>query len=240
VRAGYAAPIVSGMPQQFDLETLGRPLVVLIGGGSGVGKSTVATELANYLGIPRVSSTDFIREVLRSVVPDAIAPELSRSSFELDQDLSHDGAAPHAEFERQAQQVLVGVRAMIERAVLEGTPFILEGVHLFPGLVDLHDVPDSLVVHVVLTVNDSNEHSHRFALRAGASSRPAGRYDDGLEAIRGLQEHIVATARRSGVAVFENTDLHATVRRVMDLIFAAVEELLPGRGVRPASGDVAA
>ena len=67
-----------------DLEALGRPLVVLIGGATGVGKSTIATELAARLGITRVSSTDFIRQILRSVVSEAIAPELSRSSFELD------------------------------------------------------------------------------------------------------------------------------------------------------------
>lgn len=228
------------MPEQFDFEELERPLVVLIGGGTGVGKSTVATQLAHSLGIPRVSSTDFIRAVLRSVVPDAIAPELSRSSFELDQGRSHSDAAPHAEFERQAQQVLVGVRAMIERAVVESTPFILEGVHLLPGLVDLHDVPDSVVVHVILTVEESHEHSRRFTLRAEGSGRPAGRYDDGLEAIRELQQHIVAAAHRSGVAVFENQQLDTTVRRLVDLIFAAVDGVLPRRGVQPARGDVAA
>ena len=228
------------MPEQFDFEALERPLVVLIGGGSGVGKSTVATQLAHSLGIPRVSSTDFIRAVLRSVVPDAIAPELSRSSFELDQGLPHNDAAPHAEFERQAQQVLVGVRAMIERAVLENTPFMLEGVHLLPGLVDLHDVPDSVVVHVILTVDESDEHSRRFALRAEGSGRPARRYDEGLEAIRDLQEHIVAAAHRSGVAVLENQQLDTTVRRVMELIFAAVDGVLPRRGLQPVRGDVAA
>lgn len=206
---------------------------MLIGGGTGVGKSTVATELALRLGMPRVSSTDFIREILRSVVPDTIAPELSRSSFELDQGYTNNGTTPHAEFDRQAQQVLVGVQAMIERAVLEGKPFILEGVHLFPGLVDLHAVSDSVVVHVVLTVQDAGEHSRRFALRAGASGRPAGRYDEGLEAIRDLQEHLVASARRSGIPVIENQDLDTTVRRVVDLIFAAVRVVPPQRGWEP-------
>jgi 2-phosphoglycerate kinase len=227
------------MPEQFDFDGLERPLVVLVGGGSGVGKSTVATQLAHSLGIPRLSSTDFIRAVLRSVLPDAIAPELSRSSFELDQGLSHNDAAPHAQFERQAQQVLVGVRAMIERAVLERAPFILEGVHLLPGLVDL-DVTDSVVVHVILTVDESDEHSRRFALRAEGSGRPARRYDEGLEAIRQLQAHIVAAAHRSGVAVLENQQLDTTVRRVRELIFAAVDGVLPRRGLQPVRGDVAA
>ena len=216
-----------------EFAKLDRPLVVLIGGATGVGKSSVATQLAHHLGITSVASTDFIRQVLRAVVPDAIAPELSRSSFELDDGPSHDGAR-HAEFERQAQQVLVGVRATIERAAREGMPLILEGIHLWPGLVDLHAVSDSLVVHVVLTVEDEHEHEQRFAARARASRRPAARYDDGLETIRELQEYAVATARRTGIPVVENRHEDTTVRRVLDLVFAAVDDALGQRGSEPA------
>jgi len=92
---------------------------------------------------------------------------------------------------------------------------ILEGIHLFPGLVDAH-ASDSLVVHVVLSVEDASDHEHRFELRAGESQRPAAGYDDGLDAIRRLQQHIVATARRSAVPVVENRDEDATVRWVLD------------------------
>jgi 2-phosphoglycerate kinase len=197
----------------------GRPLVVLIGGGSGVGKSTVATELARHLGITHVSSTDFIRQILRSVVPDTIAPELARSSFELDQG---DGAAVHAEFERQAHQVLVGVRATIERATREGTPLIVEGIHLCPGMLDVHAVRDGVVVAVVLTLGNGDAHAERFERRAAASERPAERYEDGLDAIRELQDHLVACARVNEVPVVENCRLDATVGRMLDLVFAAI------------------
>jgi 2-phosphoglycerate kinase len=204
-----------------SVEALERPLVVLIGGGTGVGKSTVATQLAHELGITRVSSTDFIREILRLVVPETIAPELARSSFELDQSRSSNGATPHAEFERQAQQVLVGVQATIERAVREGMPLILEGVHLFPGLVDLDAASDGLVVQVVLTVEDGDDHLHRFAVRAADSDRPANRYGEEFDEIRELQAHVVATAHRAGIPVVENRQVDTTVRQVLDLILAA-------------------
>lgn len=218
------------------MEALGLPLVVLIGGGTGVGKSTVATELARQLGITRVSSTDVIRQGLRSVVPEAIAPEPSRSSFDLDGDSRRNGGTPHAEFERQAQQVLVGVHAEIERAASEGVPLILEGIHLFPGLIDRNAVPGGLAVHVILTVKDRDDHQQRFAQRAGTSARPAEPYDDGLDAIRELQGHVVSTARSIGIPVIENRELDTTVRRVLDVVFAAVEDSRAGGGPSAATG----
>jgi 2-phosphoglycerate kinase len=212
-----------------DLEALGLPLIVLIGGTTGVGKSTVATEVAARLGITRVSSTDFIRQILRSVVAEAIAPELSRSSFELDQGSGRDGARSYSEFERQAHEVLVGVRATIDRAVAEGTSIILEGIHLLPGLIDRTSERHALVVPVVLVVEGEDEHEDRFALRAQTSQRPAQRYDDGLAAIRALQRHLVDCARRDGVPVIANRDEHATVRCVLDVVMNAVDDALRRR-----------
>ena len=48
-----------------EIESLKVPLVVLIGGTTGVGKSTLATQLATRLGIVRVVATDAIRDVMR-------------------------------------------------------------------------------------------------------------------------------------------------------------------------------
>jgi 2-phosphoglycerate kinase len=182
-----------------------------------------------------VLGTDFTREVLRSVVDERIAPELARSSFELDGRPSQDGATDHAEFERQAEQVLVGVRAEIERAVREGTSLIIEGIHLVPGRVELDAVGSGLLVHVILTVDDSDDLLERFEARAESSERPARRYQDGLGAIRGLHAHLIAAARRAGIPVMENRQLDATVRRVLDLIFAAIEGARPARGPAPTS-----
>jgi 2-phosphoglycerate kinase len=220
--------------QWREFGALRRPLVLLIGGATGVGKSTAATELARHLGITRVSSTDFIRQVLRSVIPVAVAPELPRSSFELDRGSSRDGAGRHEEFDRQARQVLVGVRAEIERAAEEGMSLILEGIHLVPGLDEVPVAADSVVVHVVLAVDDADDHANRFTSRARASSRPAGRYDEGLEAIRRLQEHVVATARRQGVPVVANHEPDTTVSRILDLVYAALDDALRPRGAQAA------
>jgi 2-phosphoglycerate kinase len=208
---------------------LERPLVVLIGGGTGVGKSTVATQLAYSLGITRVSSTDFIRQVLRSAIPEAIAPELSRSSFELDVELPSGSAGDHPEFERQARHVMVGVNATLGRAVAEGVPLIIEGIHLLPELVDRDAMRDGLVVYVVLSVEDGCDHWSRFAERADDSDRPADRYQANLARIRHLQDHVVAAARKNGIPVVANQDVDSTVHSILDVIFAAIDSVLPPR-----------
>ena len=63
------------------MERLDVPLVILIGGATGVGKSTIATQLAARLGIVRVVATDAIREVMRSMLSPELMPTLHTSSF---------------------------------------------------------------------------------------------------------------------------------------------------------------
>ena len=52
-----------------ELHELDLPIIVLVGGATGTGKSTVATEAAYRLGITRVTSTDFIRSMLGCSAP---------------------------------------------------------------------------------------------------------------------------------------------------------------------------
>ncbi|MBT3408279.1 hypothetical protein HOK68_01140 [Candidatus Woesearchaeota archaeon] len=42
--------------------------IILISGGTGVGTSKIALELAKYLDIPHIIGTDIIRESIRSTV----------------------------------------------------------------------------------------------------------------------------------------------------------------------------
>ena len=57
-------------------------MIVLVGGATGTGKSTVATEIAYRLGITRVTSTDFIRQTMRAFFSHEFMPSIHYSSFE--------------------------------------------------------------------------------------------------------------------------------------------------------------
>jgi 2-phosphoglycerate kinase len=84
---------VNRLRRLADLQTLDVPIIVLIGGGTGTGKSTVAAEVAHRLGITRVASTDFIRQTMRAFFSPEFMPTIHYSSFEAGQALDEEVTA---------------------------------------------------------------------------------------------------------------------------------------------------
>ncbi len=162
------------------------PLVVLIGGATGVGKSTIATQIATRLGIVRVIPSDAVREVMRGLFSRELMPTLYTSSFDADSALREPptrGGPVVVGFREQTAAVTVGLRALMERAAVEGTSMIIEGAHVVPGFVDVaRFVERVLAVPVVITVEDEQIHRNHFAARsADSAARPFDRY---LEQLR--------------------------------------------------------
>ena len=209
---------------------LDLPLVILIGGATGTGKSTVATEVAHRLGITRVTSTDFIRQTMRAFFSVDFMPSVHYSSFEAGE------ALPQAEREAgdplivgfldQTRHVLTGVNASIERALHEGWSMVLEGVHLVPGMLPEPHVP-ALVVHVVMAVEDEGVHAQHFWVRDEASggTRAHDKYVERLADIRRVQDFLVEEARKGGVPVINHLSAEGSIAEVMELVFEAAERL---------------
>lgn len=222
---------------------LDAPLIVLIGGGTGVGKSTVATLLAARLGIVRVISTDAIREVMKGTFAQEFMPTLYRSSFDSADVVRQK--SPRADdailvgFRDQVSAVAVGVKALIERAVTESTDVIIEGAHIVPGFVDLLPFAEqAVIVPIVIQVEDEELHRSHFYVRAGDSrARPVERYLAHFANIRKIQKYIKSLALQHGVPTISNYDLDACLASVIDhVIDRAVDaaKQQPQRQVRAA------
>jgi 2-phosphoglycerate kinase len=206
-----------------ELRELDLPIIVFIGGATGTGKSTVATELAYRFGITRVTSTDFVRQTMRAFFSRAFMPSIHQSSFEAG-DVHPDADDPlEFGFLQQARNVLVGVRASSERALEEGWSFVLEGVHLVPGMVELPRPEHAVSVFVVLSIEDEDEHARHFRARDEDSERQESRYLERFAEIRRLQDLLVARARREGVPVIENENADSAARTVADLVLDAAD-----------------
>jgi 2-phosphoglycerate kinase len=206
------------------LRQLDVPIIVLIGGATGTGKSTVATDVAYRLGITRVSSTDFVRQTMRAFLSRRFMPSIHRSSFDVpDEDELSDVLGAFVE---QTQNVLIGVRAVIDRALQEGWSLVLEGVHLVPGM--LPKVEGALVVHCVLAIEDEHTHAAHFWVRDASSEglRPVQKYLDALPDIRLVQEFVVEQARRAGIPVVENGSIELSIATVMELVLSRAERFV--------------
>ena len=208
------------------LEELDAPLIVLVGGTTGTGKSTITTEVAHRLGITRATSTDFVRQTMRAFFSKDFMPSIHYSSFEAgsavdDQDVAD--VLVHG-FLEQTRNVLVGVRAVLERALTESHSMALEGVHVVPGLIPA-SLEGAIVTQCLIVVADEEEHSRHFYVRDVDSEglRPIEKYLRALPEIRRIQDYLVARAREEGVPVIENSDREAAVDAVLRLVLDAVE-----------------
>jgi 2-phosphoglycerate kinase len=211
-----------------EVEALDIPLVLLIGGTTGVGKSTIATQLAARLGIVRVVASDAVREVMRAMFSRELMPSLHASSFEAGSALREPPGRESAVvgFREQTSSVVVGLQALVERAALEGTDIVLEGAHIVPGFLDLAAWEERiLAVPVVITVEDEDVHRSHFVARwADQEGRPASRYLEGFENIRRIQRYIKSQALSHGVPVVPNYDFDRSLAAVIDLVMERAME----------------
>lgn len=219
---------VGQLQRLADLQTLDVPIIVLIGGSTGTGKSTLAAEVAHRLGITRVASTDFIRQTMRAFFSKEFMPTIHYSSFEAGAGVDGDvtGDPTIVGFVDQCRHVCVGVEAAMERALAEGWSMVLEGVHLVPGILPA-ELAGALVVHVVVEIADADVHRVHFHVRDVTTGgiRAMDKYLSRLDDIRRIQTYVVGRARRESVPVVENTNVDRTIDEVIEIVMRSAERL---------------
>jgi 2-phosphoglycerate kinase len=211
-----------------------RPVLVLMGGATGVGKSTIAAQVAQRLGIVRIISTDAIRQAMRAFFSETLMPSIHFSSYEagmaVRMPLGPDVDAGLLGFMEQVEMVSVGVRAIIDRAVKERTSMVVEGVHMVPGMLELiaggEGVSDALLLPLVVSVKDPALHRSHFLVREQQTSgrRVLARYLRGFDDIRKIQDFLLERAETEGTLVVDNVGIDDTVGTVVDALYGIIEQ----------------
>ena len=227
------------------IHRLPRPLVIYVGGASGTGKSTLALELAPLLRIYRINATDTIRQVMRMVFTPSILPALHSSSFEVAPPYDHtsiegrtgtSGDSDHSQrliatFEEQATRVCVGVRAVVERAMVENMSIIVEGVHVHPGMVPFPDLEGSVYqVPLVLATLNEEAHRTRFMARSRSGGRLADRYLRSFASIRTIHDYILQQAELHDRPILDTSDGDPPVEATVRVVTSILEHSLPRLG----------
>jgi len=216
----------------------GLPLVLLIGGATGAGKSTVATRLAYLLDIVRTQSTDLMREIIRCYLVPHVAPTLGYSSFDawrgLPQVDGQGGVSATQDpvvtgFLAQFGTVRVALEATIARAVKERTDLIVDGVHVLPTHLDLTEIRDkAVVVPLILAVSTRDRLDEQFQRRSReAPDRDSARHREMLSEIWTLQNFMVDQAEKADIPVIVNWEINETIHQVMDEVMRHIVSRFP-------------
>ena len=210
-----------------------KPLIILIGGASGVGTSSMAFELANRLRLKNLISTDMIREVMRKIVSKELSPVIHKSSFDAYESIRTPSVRvdPVIEgFISHVEVVNIGIEAIIERSVKEGISTIIEGVHVVPGFIRKDLIEDNNIIIFTLTVDDEESHKQRFYSRCRQPwvKRSLERYMDNFDTIRKTQDFLVEQANINNTRVINNRDINETIDLMVNDIlekFVGVENV---------------
>ncbi|MFQ5514400.1 MAG: ATP cone domain-containing protein [Myxococcota bacterium] len=211
----------------------GRPIFLLIGGSTGVGKTSIAVEVARRLEISRVVGTDSIRQIMRLMFSPDLMPEIHCSTYDAHEVLmperGNDPEAVIAAFREQAQKIAVGVHALLDRAVEENTSMMIEGVNLVPGMLELERYhPHAHVIFLVVATLDHEAYRRRFPERAEtARDRAAERYLEHLDAILAIQDQVLAEAEHCGLPIIDNVRLDEAVLSVTRSVLSTLKKSLP-------------
>ena len=211
----------------------GRPIFLLLGGSTGVGKTSIAVEVARRLEISRVIGTDSIRQIMRLMFSADLMPEIHCSTYDAHHalNLEHNGGSDRVivGYREQAQKITVGVHALLERAVEENVSMVVEGVNLLPGSLNLDRYRENAhVIMLVVAALDTEAYRNRFRSRAAtARERAADRYLGYLDEILAIQDHVLAEAEHLGLPIIDNVQLDEAVLSVTRSIISTLKKSMP-------------
>ncbi|XP_061999990.1 uncharacterized protein LOC133717318 [Rosa rugosa] len=132
-RRGYGEEYISRYKMMTRFHHQRVPLVILVCGTACVGKSTIATQLAQRLNLPNVLQTDMVYELLRTSTD---APLTSTPVWARDFSSSEELIT---EFCRECRIVRKGLAGDLKKAMKDGKPIIIEGIHLDPSIYLMDD-----------------------------------------------------------------------------------------------------
>ncbi|HBE91010.1 MAG TPA: hypothetical protein DDW55_00255 [Gammaproteobacteria bacterium] len=221
-----------------QFKTSGKPLIILVGGASGAGKSTICSELAYRLEIVRTQSTDMMREILRSYLAPHVMPTLGFSSFDAWRGLSgtkaQDGQRQTdnpviAGFLAQHANIRSALEATIARALKERHDMIVDGVHVLPMERDLAKAREAaVVVSVMLAVTTRQQLANQLSWRSREQpDRGSSRYMEKLDAIWEVQSFLLNLADKANIPIIANWTVEDTVHEVLLEVNRRISEHYP-------------
>lgn len=243
--------------KEYDVHTLmkQKPVLILIYGTSGSGKSTMSKRLSALYGIKNVLSTDTVRKKMRTVTTKDENPLLHASTFEtgdflpesdyhrikecfkanlndpensnLDPEILKEMACVKG-YEYQCQMIESNLSSEISKICDSGESLIVEGVHLSESVCSQLYKKYEYCIPFMIYVKDAEHHKSRFGSRCeGGSVDPSkNRYVKNFRYIRAIQKAIKQNPIDSKFIKTDNDDAKRTLGLVTTCIRKYIRKLM--------------
>ena len=214
----------------YEGDEIYKPIIILLSGVPGIGKSSIAAELSKRLDITNIIGTDMIREILRQTISSRLIPELHTSSYNayksLKPKLNPILRQSIVGYEEQCRHIVVGVETAIQTALYSRENTIIEGVHLLPNIFNPDILDDNHVRMILLYLEEEEEHKRRINARgSNIEQRKADRYITAFAEIREIQTYLVEEATKAEIPIIETSDSNKALDRIMDIIWKRIIQL---------------
>lgn len=186
------------------------PLIIMIGGSSAVGKSSLTIEMAKLFGIRAIVGTDMLRHTIATGCSD-VPKTLSLFSHECWKAVSTQYSAKSLieGFQKQCWDLFPAIRGACEHSVRHVQNTLIEGVHLIPELVqELGKVVPGHIVPIYIVSSTERLKSLLIPKRTRSTymHRSASEYGERLGRLSALAEWWSQELQSRGVRFIENDE----------------------------------
>lgn len=202
---------------------MNQPKIVLIGGIPGVGKTSIAGEIAKALDIDIVLSGDYLREFIRPFGDYAKFSVMSRSVYDAWTSFGERNRENIVSgFLAQSEIMNAGISAIIRRAVGNGEDMVIEQLHFVPSQLGRELINQILPIY--LYIHDIDIHRDRLRERVNFThaNSPGERLADQLDTYRFMMDYSLEESRSYGIRIFESSDYRKTLKEVLTFVESEV------------------
>ena len=161
-----------------------RTEIILIGGATGTGKSSISFKIMKKNNIIHKIGTGFIREMSKCFFTKKKYLEVYKHSFETNNKNKFDNLY------LQSKYIKSMIKKSINRAYKEGTSIIIEGVNIIPGLMEFNCVTQK----IIMVVENEKKHFKRIFQNTTHTKRKIAKSD--FKKIRSIQKILMEKAKK--------------------------------------------
>jgi len=215
-------------------------LIILLGGSSGTGKSTLASLVASRLGISTVLSTDSVRHIMRNFMSREENPILFCSTYETAKFVPVDPENPLPEkkrvlagFQQQCQYVHPHLMDVIDKLVGQNDNVVIEGTHLTIDFLMNVMKKYPFCIPFVVHIKNKEKHKERFAVRSKHMTLEPkyNRYIDCYDNIRAIHKYFVKKAEKKLIPRIDNTNVDKSLGIIHSTIIRCLRKISKGESL---------